>query len=96
MRAALTDVARGSRVLTNARGVGMVAAVDLCTPGGVPLDPAARTGRRVFKEAVKRGALLRPIGDTLYLFPPLNCPAQDLDAMVAILADSVRAVVPGA
>ncbi len=96
MRAALTDVARGSRVLTNVRGVGMVAAVELCAPDGAPLDPKARTGRAVFKEAVRRGALLRPLGDTLYLFPPLNCPVRDLDAMVTILADSVRAVVPGA
>jgi adenosylmethionine-8-amino-7-oxononanoate aminotransferase len=96
MCAALRDIARGSRVLTNFRGLGMVAAVDLCAPGGASLDPAARTGRRVFKEAVKRGALLRPLGDTLYLFPPLNCLPRDLDDMVAILADSVAAVVAGA
>ena len=96
MLAALTSVARRSPVLTQVRGLGMVAAVDLCAPGGGPLDPNARTGRRVFQEAVKRGALLRPLGDTMYLFPPLNCPPGDLDAMVEILADSVAAVVAGA
>jgi adenosylmethionine-8-amino-7-oxononanoate aminotransferase len=93
MLAALTDLAQAHHGLTRARGVGMVAAVDLCAPGGGALDPRARTGRRVFQEAVKRGALLRPLGDTLYLFPPLNCPPGDLDDMLAILAASVAAVV---
>ncbi len=93
--AALGKVARRLSTLTRPRGVGMVAAVDLCAPGGAPLDPAARTGMRVFRAALERGALLRPLGDTLYLFPPLNTPAQDLDAMVGILADSVTAVLGG-
>jgi hypothetical protein len=29
----------------------------------------------------------------MYLFPPLNAPAADLDAMVAILADSIDSVL---
>lgn len=91
----LTEVARTSRVLTGVRGLGMVAAVDLCAPDGRPFEASARMGRQVFREAVKRGALLRPLGDTLYLFPPLNTPAGELDAMVDILAASVAAVVPG-
>jgi adenosylmethionine-8-amino-7-oxononanoate aminotransferase len=92
----LTEVARVSPVLTGVRGLGMMAAVDLCGLDGQPFDARARMGRQVFLEAVKRGALLRPLGDTLYLFPPLNTPRSDLDAMVDILAASVAAVVPGA
>lgn len=91
----LTEVARTSRVLTGVRGLGMMAAVELCTRDGRPFEASARMGRQVFREAVKRGALLRPLGDTLYLFPPLNTPARELDAMVDILAASVAAVVPG-
>ena len=34
--------------------------------------PARRTGWHVYREAVRRGALLRPLGDTMYLFPPLT------------------------
>jgi adenosylmethionine-8-amino-7-oxononanoate aminotransferase len=95
VRAALGDLVAARSTLTGLRGLGMVAAVDLRAPGGALLDPAHRTGYRVYREAVARGALLRPIGDTLYLFPPLNTPAGDLDRMVAILADSVDAVLPG-
>lgn len=93
LRAALVDVAQRTGLLTGVRGVGMFAAADLCAAGGCALDPAARTGRRVFQEAVNRGALLRPLGDTMYLFPPLNSPREDLDAMVEILAASVTAVL---
>jgi adenosylmethionine---8-amino-7-oxononanoate aminotransferase len=89
----LSETTKRIAALTRPRGMGMVAAVDLCTPRGDPLDPAGRTGLKVCREAIKRGALLRPLGDTLYLFPPLNSSAEDLDAMVAILADSVAAVL---
>jgi adenosylmethionine-8-amino-7-oxononanoate aminotransferase len=71
---------------TAARGIGLVAAVDL-----VGRDPAARTGWRVYQEAVRRGCLLRPLGDTLYLFPPLNTAWEDLEQMAAILDDAIAA-----
>ena len=51
---------------------GMVAAVDIRAADGQPLDPRRRTGWHVYREAVRRGALLRPLGDTMYLFPPLT------------------------
>ena len=61
----------------------MVAAVDLTAPDGAALDPRRRTGYQVYGEALRRGALLRPLGDTMYLFPPLTTGADDLRAMVA-------------
>jgi adenosylmethionine-8-amino-7-oxononanoate aminotransferase len=79
--------------LHNLRGAGLVAAVDLAGRGGKPLDPGLRTGLRVYREAVRRGALLRPLGDTMYLFPPLNTAAEDLRAMVSILGESVDTVL---
>jgi adenosylmethionine-8-amino-7-oxononanoate aminotransferase len=71
----------------------MVAAVDVRAPGGAPLDPARRTGYRVYREAVRRGALLRPLGDTMYLFPPLTATLGEIAEMAAILADSLDAVL---
>lgn len=93
LRAALAQAARARRSLVNVRGCGMVAAVDLRAADGQPLEPAQRTGYRVYREAVRRGALLRPIGDAMYLFPPLNTAAADIDQMIAILTDSVDVVV---
>lgn len=93
MRASLAAAVQKMPTVTGVRGLGMVAALDLVRPGGGPLDPGARTGTRVAREALRRGALLRPLGDTLYLFPPLNCPTEDVDRMVGILAESITAVV---
>jgi len=93
LRAALDQAARTRPSLSGVRGCGMVAAVELRGPDGRSLDPSHRTGYRVYREAVRRGALLRPLGDTLYLFPPLNTAAADIDQMMAVLTDSVDAVV---
>jgi adenosylmethionine-8-amino-7-oxononanoate aminotransferase len=92
LRQELAALVQGRPHLRRPRSAGMMAAVDLAGSDGRPLDPRLRTGRRVYREAVARGALLRPLADTMYLFPPLNTRADDLRAMVAVLAESVDAV----
>jgi adenosylmethionine-8-amino-7-oxononanoate aminotransferase len=93
LRAELAALAESRPFLRRPRGVGMMAAIDLAQPDGHPLDTQLRTGRQVYRAAVARGALLRPLGDTMYLFPPLNTRGEDLRAMLAVLADSVDAVL---
>lgn len=89
----LTTLVGSLGVLTNPRGLGFVAAVDLVGPGGAQLAPADRTGYRVYQAAVERGALLRNLGDTMYLFPPLIASESELDQMVQILGEAVEAVL---
>jgi adenosylmethionine-8-amino-7-oxononanoate aminotransferase len=93
LRTAMADLTATRPALCHLRSAGLVAAVDLRSRAGQPLDPGLRTGQRVYREAMRRGALLRPLGDTMYLFPPLNTAADDLRAMVAVLAESVDAVL---
>jgi adenosylmethionine-8-amino-7-oxononanoate aminotransferase len=95
LHAALAAVAASRPFMTAVRGCGMVAAVDLCQPGGAALDPARRTGYAVYRAAVARGALLRPLGDTLYLFPPLTTTPDEIDQLVQILAASADDVAGG-
>jgi adenosylmethionine-8-amino-7-oxononanoate aminotransferase len=90
--AALRKIAAERPYLRNIRGCGMVAAVDIRDRDGRPLDARRRTGWHVYREAVRRGALLRPLGDTMYLFPPLTTTAAEVDEMAAILADSLDAI----
>ncbi|NJL32181.1 MAG: aminotransferase class III-fold pyridoxal phosphate-dependent enzyme, partial [Phycisphaerales bacterium] len=68
-------------LLHNLRGCGMMAAVDLRHADGSPLDPRLRTGWQVYRSAVKRGVLLRNLGDTMYLYPPLNISPDDIAEM---------------
>jgi len=91
--AALQKIAADRPYLRNVRGCGMVAAVDIRGADGRPLDAGRRTGWHVYREAVRRGALLRPLGDTMYLFPPLTATDDDLDQMAAILGDSLDAII---
>ncbi len=68
-----------------ARSIGMVGALDLA--GGGYLGEA---GWRVYQRALERGAYLRPLGDTVYLAPPLNIDDDDLDTLLSIFSDCVR------
>jgi adenosylmethionine-8-amino-7-oxononanoate aminotransferase len=71
------------------RSLGMTGALDLAAAGGY----LGRAGWRVYDEARRRGAYLRPIGDVVYVAPPLNIPDGDLDELLGIVEASVRAAV---
>ncbi len=93
LKGRLADLAATRPTLINVRGMGFVAAVDLVDPQGQPLDPRSRTGYRVYQAAVQRGALLRNLGDTMYLFPPLISSEAELDQLASILADAIDVVL---
>ena len=59
-------------------------------------DPALRMGHRVTLEARERGAIVRPLGDTVVLVPPLSISAEDLRRLLAIVAESIVAACAGA
>jgi adenosylmethionine-8-amino-7-oxononanoate aminotransferase len=69
-----------------ARTIGMIGAADLRGDGGY----LGKLGWRVYDEARARGAYLRPLGDTVYVAPPLTIGDEDLDALLGILEESVR------
>jgi adenosylmethionine-8-amino-7-oxononanoate aminotransferase len=69
------------------RSLGMTAALDLDAAGGY----LGRSGWQVYEEARRRGAYLRPLGDTVYVTPPINIPDADLDELLHIVEASVRA-----
>jgi len=60
-----------SPYLRNVRGCGMMAAADLVQADGAPWPRELRMGLRVYRAAIRHGALLRNLGNTVYLFPPL-------------------------
>ncbi len=65
--------------------------------GGVELAPPEddlRWGRRVCAAAVRRGVLLRPIGDVIVLMPPLTITSSELMRIVDALAASIAEVCP--
>ncbi len=77
------------------RSLGMVGAVDLAGDAspfeGEAADYLGAAGWRVYREARRRGAYLRPLGSTVYLCPPLTILDTELDTLLSIFGESVRA-----
>jgi adenosylmethionine-8-amino-7-oxononanoate aminotransferase len=71
------------------RSLGMMGALELRDDG----DYLSNLGWRVYDEALKRGAYVRPLGNVVYITPALNIPDVELDALLDIVAASVRAVI---
>ena len=63
---------------------GLMSGVDLAPP-----HANMRWGRRASAGAVARGVLLRPIGDTVILMPPLTITSEELHTTVRALHDSI-------
>jgi adenosylmethionine-8-amino-7-oxononanoate aminotransferase len=54
-------------------------------------DPSLRMGHRVTLAARERGAIVRPLGDTVVLMPPLAIAKADLRRLLGIVTESIRA-----
>jgi adenosylmethionine-8-amino-7-oxononanoate aminotransferase len=74
------------------RSLGMIGAADLEGAGGHG-GYLGTLGWRVYEEARRRGAYLRPLGDTVYVTPPLTIPDDELETLLGILDESVRAAL---
>ena len=62
---------------------------------GVELAPPAdglRWGRQVCAAAVRRGVLLRPLGDVVVVMPPLTITDAELERIVGVLAEAIAEV----
>lgn len=75
------------------RHLGMMGALDL--EGGVHMDTGylGELGWKVYAEAKARGAYLRPLGDTVYVCPPLTIGDGELAELLEIASASVRAAL---
>jgi adenosylmethionine-8-amino-7-oxononanoate aminotransferase len=83
----LAEVAAMSEV-NEIRSCGFMVGIDLGDH-----DPALRMGHRVTTEARARGAIVRPLGNTVVLMPPLSISDEELRSLVAITVESIAAAV---
>ena len=71
------------------RSLGMIGALDLSKGA----DYLGGLGWQVYAEARRRGAYLRPLGDVVYVAPPLTIADDELDTLLGIVEESVRAAL---
>ena len=83
------EPATSRRLADFVRSIGMIGAADFASGDGY----LGGVGWRVYEEARRRGAYLRPLGDTVYVCPPLTIDDADLESLLGILEESVRAVL---
>jgi len=86
MQQAFHDIADKTQKLHNIRSLGAIIAADLS-----PHQAPSRLGFKLHQEALKRGALLRPIGNTLYWLPPLNIDNTTIGKLSEITLHSIKA-----
>lgn len=72
------------------RSIGMVAALELGER-----DYFGERGWRASRRALELGAQIRPLGDTLYLVPPLNIPQDALARLLEIVEASIHESLRG-
>lgn len=82
------EVAETTGYLNNVRGIGGMVAAELCVD-----NPNTRAGFAIYQEATQRGALLRPLGNTLYWQPPLTIDENTLEELKIITIKAIKHVL---
>ncbi|MGB9497740.1 MAG: adenosylmethionine--8-amino-7-oxononanoate transaminase [Dissulfuribacterales bacterium] len=78
------------------RGIGMVAAVELVMDRRTrtPFSSEKRAGWMIYKEGLKKGLILRPLGDIVYLFLPLSVNAVQIEDILSLSFDVISGLNP--
>ncbi|MDX2345487.1 MAG: adenosylmethionine--8-amino-7-oxononanoate transaminase [Legionella sp.] len=87
MKRCFEQVAAATGRIKNIRSIGGMVAGDLITPDNQQI------GRAVSRAALARGALLRPLGNTIYWFPPLTSSKTVIDDLAEITKDAINDLI---
>ena len=91
MRASVAQLADHPHV-AEMRQRGMILAIELVK------DPATRTpcpwqerrGLRIYRHALERGVLLRPLGNIVYFMPPYVITPEEIDLLARIATEGIE------
>ncbi|MBQ9150103.1 aminotransferase class III-fold pyridoxal phosphate-dependent enzyme, partial [bacterium] len=53
-----------------------------------------RIGYQIYKKALEKGVLLRPLGNVIYFNPPLIIKKEDMDFVVKIAFECLNEILP--
>ena len=77
------------------RSVGLINAIELVEDKATkkPFDSKLRIGYQIYKEALKKGVILRPLGDVIYFNPPLIIQKDDMDYVVNVAYECMKMII---
>ncbi len=91
----LKDALLEHRNIGEIRSIGLINAMELVkdkkTKEGY--DPKLRIGYEIYKRALNKGLILRPLGNVLYFNPPLIINEEEIDKAVSICKESIEEVL---
>lgn len=67
------------------RHIGLIGALEL-----KDIAPGKRIGRQIYEIALKKGVLIRPIGNTIYFMPPYIITEEEIDTLLKVCLDSIE------
>ena len=76
------------------RHIGMIGAIELVKNKEIkePYSFDERIGHKVFLEAMKNGAILRPIGNVIYFMPPLVIKEKEIEKLLKIAYNAIKII----
>ena len=77
------------------RSIGLVNAIELVKNKDTkePFDSSKRTGYQIYKKALGKGVILRPLGDVIYFNPPLIIEKDDMDFVTDIALECTNEIL---
>ncbi|MDF2499581.1 MAG: adenosylmethionine-8-amino-7-oxononanoateaminotr ansferase [Anaerosporomusa subterranea] len=83
------------RYVGDIRSIGLINAIELVEDkeSKRPFDSKHRVGYQIYKKALAKGVVLRPLGDVLYFNPPLTINRADMEFVVKVCADCIAEVL---
>ena len=77
------------------RSLGLINAIELVKDKKTkqPFDKSCRYGYQIYKKALDKGVILRPLGDVVYFNPPLNITRDEMKDVVEVCVKSIHEVL---
>lgn len=84
----------GRKYVGDIRGKGFMVGIELTEDkiSKKPFPQQALAGWRVCLKALERGVFLRPLGDVVVIIPPLSISLEEIDFLVNVLSESLKAL----
>jgi adenosylmethionine---8-amino-7-oxononanoate aminotransferase len=91
MRASVAHLADHPHV-AEIRQCGMILAIELMkdVAARTPWPFSERRGLRIYRLALERGALIRPLGTTVYFMPPYVIQPDEIDALARVATEGIE------
>lgn len=91
----MSEAFLGHKNIGEIRSIGLINAMELVKDkeSKTGFDSGLRLGYRIYKKALEKGLILRPLGNVLYFNPPLIINEGEIDKAVDICRDAVCSVL---